>query len=307
MFKRQPEIRVVYPDASAAAMLLTEAMIKRSSGKRIVETESTEKEYTGEQLFAGALACKTDTYVELTLRLNPDAMDYALTTLIAKNLTDDERLAIRRATDSMELDTLLSPAQAAEAPGQALDGGSSTDVPSAEQESATQGGEQNDTAEDGFSYKTYALFGLILATIELLKPTKRESPANTLLHYLYLAKQHLEKNKNEIEAYFLDALHIGWTRAYTLPQNIETAGGLVDNVTEKLYDKDRINPDADPTWDDVEKEAQSMGQHKTDVADTTDEAESDIEPGLLNDIDEDKSSTAKVGSAPLADEEEGEE
>lgn len=134
MSKRQPEIRIVYPDASAAAMLLTEAMIKRSTGKRVVETNSAEKEYTGEQLFGGMLDCSTDTSVELTLRLNPDAMDYALAMLIAKNLTEEERRAIRTETDSMEVVNLLSPAQAAEAPGQALDGSSSPDVPSAERE-----------------------------------------------------------------------------------------------------------------------------------------------------------------------------
>lgn len=136
MSRRQPEIRIVYPSASAAALLLTEAMIKRSSGKRTVETESEEKEYNGEALFGGVLACKTSTGVELTLRLNPDAMDYALTTLIARNLTEDEKQAVRAATDSMEIDSLLSPAQAAEAAGQALDGSSSPDVPSAEREAA---------------------------------------------------------------------------------------------------------------------------------------------------------------------------
>lgn len=107
--RNNPEIKIVYPDASPAAMLLTEAMIKRSSGKRVVETNSEEKEYTGRELFAGALACKTDTSLELTLRLNPDAMDFALTTLIAKNLTKEERRAIRMETTSMEVVDLLSP------------------------------------------------------------------------------------------------------------------------------------------------------------------------------------------------------
>ena len=116
MSKRQPEIKITYPEASEAAMLLTEAMIKRSSGKRIVETTSEEKEYNGQELFAGALACKTDTSVELTLRLNPDAMDYALTTLIAKNLTEQEKQAIRMETSSMEVVDLLSP-RAGEAAG----------------------------------------------------------------------------------------------------------------------------------------------------------------------------------------------
>lgn len=113
MSRKQPEIKVIYPDASPAAMLLTDAMIRRSTGKRVVETNSEEKEYTGEMLFGGVLSTKTDTSVELTLRLNPDVMDYALTTLIAKNLTEEEKRAIRMETDSMEIVDLLSPAQAA--------------------------------------------------------------------------------------------------------------------------------------------------------------------------------------------------
>lgn len=144
MSRKQPEIKVIYPDASAAAMLLTDAMIRRSTGKRVVETNSEEKEYTGEQLFGGVLSTKTDTSVELTLRLNPDAMDYALTMLVAKNLTEEEKRAIRMETDSMEIVDLLSPrAQAAQAPGQALDGRCSPDVPSAERGAATQSGEQD--------------------------------------------------------------------------------------------------------------------------------------------------------------------
>ena len=149
MKKCNPEIRIVYPEASAAALLLTEAMIRRSSGKRTVETESEEKEHNGEALFGNALACRTSTGVELTLRLNPDTMDYALTTLIAKNLTEEEKRAVRAATDSMEIDMLLSPAQATEAAGHALDGSSSPDVPSAEREAATQSGEQERQIEPG--------------------------------------------------------------------------------------------------------------------------------------------------------------
>lgn len=149
MRKYNPEIRIVYQEASEAALLLTEAMIRRSSGKRTVETEIEEKEYNGEALFGNALACRTSTGVDLTLRLNPDAMDYALTTLIAKNLTEEEKHAIRMETDSMEIVDLLSPAQAAEAPGQALDGSSSADVPSAEREAETQSGEQEEKIEVG--------------------------------------------------------------------------------------------------------------------------------------------------------------
>lgn len=148
MSKRQPEIKITYPEASEAAMLLTEAMIKRSSGKRIVETTSEEKEYNGQELFAGALACKTDTSVELTLRLNPDAMDYALTTLIAKNLTEQEKQAIRMETSSMEVVDLLSP-RAGEAAGAST---CTEEVASAERAAdgdATQSGKQEKQIEIG--------------------------------------------------------------------------------------------------------------------------------------------------------------
>lgn len=147
MSRKQPEIKVIYPDASAAAMLLTEAMIKRSTGKRVVETNSEEKEYNGQELFAGALACKTDTSVELTLRLNPDAMDYALTTLIAKNLNEEEKRAIRMETNSMEIEDLLSPDA-----GEAAGGACTAEVGSASRasdEAATQSGGQEDKIEIG--------------------------------------------------------------------------------------------------------------------------------------------------------------
>lgn len=148
MSRKQPEIKVIYPDASAAAMLLTDAMIRRSTGKRVVETNSEEKEYTGEQLFGGVLSTKTDTSVELTLRLNPDAMDYALTMLVAKNLTEEEKRAIRMETDSMEIVELLS-AHAAGAAG----AGTCTDTVGSAERAAdgapTQRGEQEKQIEIG--------------------------------------------------------------------------------------------------------------------------------------------------------------
>ena len=140
---KKPYIKIVYPDASDVAMLLTEAMVRRASGRRVVETESAEREHAGQDLFAGTLCCVTETSVELTLNLAPEAMDFALATLIAKNLTQSERDQAMAASDSLELDALFAPrAQAAQAPGQALDGDSSADVPPAERESETQSGNQ---------------------------------------------------------------------------------------------------------------------------------------------------------------------
>lgn len=295
---RKPTIKISYPDASDVAMKLTEAMVRRAPGRRVVETTSEDSASpAGGELFADFDAC-ISTSVDLTLTLNSASMDYALETLIRPNLTADERKRILG--EDASGDDLLSPAQAAEAPGQALDGSSSPDVPSAEQEAATQSGEQE---ERNYSYKTYALFGLILATIELLKKTKRDSPANTLLHYLAIAKEHLEKNSKDAEADFLHALHIGWSYAYISPQKKENASGLVDQVTKRLYNEDKIKPAADPSWDDVEAEARQMqapapkqsaaplaDEDKADQTDETDEAEpeqdGEIDPGLLDDVED---------------------
>lgn len=107
---RKPYIKIVYPDASGVAMMLTEAMIRRTSGKRVVETTSTDKcEDDAGTLFSGVDACRTETSVELTLNLIPAAMDYALTQLIAKNLTKDERESILKSADGVELLSILAP------------------------------------------------------------------------------------------------------------------------------------------------------------------------------------------------------
>lgn len=145
---KKPYIKIVYPDASPIAMLLTEAMVHRASGRRVVETESAEREHAGQDLFAGTLCCVTETSVELTLNLAPEAMDFALATLIARNLTQPERDQAIAASDSLELDALFSPC-AGEAAEQTLHVGSSPDVPSAEREDATQSGQQEEKIEIG--------------------------------------------------------------------------------------------------------------------------------------------------------------
>lgn len=107
---KKPYIKIVYPDASSVAMLLTEAMIRRTSGKRVVETTSTDKcEDESGTLFSGVDACKTETSVELTLNLIPAAMDYALTQLIAQNLTKEERENILKNADAVDLLAILGP------------------------------------------------------------------------------------------------------------------------------------------------------------------------------------------------------
>lgn len=302
---RKPTIKISYPDASDVAMKLTEAMVRRAPGRRVVETTSEDSASpAGGELFADFDACSTSTSVDLTLTLNSASMDYALETLIRPNLTADERkrilgedseqteLALTQGEQEKKIEIGKIPdrdlrtilADLIQKYKNALVDDPERLIEDTIKEIDHKAGviDLDETEDAGFSYKTYALFGLILATIELLKKTKRDSPVNSLILYLELAKEHLEKNKNEIESYFLDALHIGWSRAYISPQKKENASGLVEQITERLYNEDKIKPAADPSWDDVEAEARKIGQHKTDETNETD----DIEPGLLNDLDD---------------------
>ena len=58
---------------------------------------------------------------------------------------------------------------------------------------------------------------------------------------------------------------------------------MVSDLTKFLYKHDPVRSTGDnPSWDDVEAEARKIGQHKTDETNKTD----DIEPGLLNDLDD---------------------
>ena len=131
---KKPTLTIKYPEASEKALKLTEAMVKRSPGKRVVETESEDPIFPdGGDLFSSFIRCKTSTGVDLTLTLNPASMDYALETLIRPNLNAEERKRILGESedeDQAELG-LGDGAQAAQAAGQALHAGSSADVPSA--------------------------------------------------------------------------------------------------------------------------------------------------------------------------------
>ena len=393
MSRKQPEIKVIYPDASTTAMLLTEAMIKRSSGKRVVETNSEEREYTGQELFSRTLACKTDTSVELTLRLNPDAMDYALTTLIAKNLTEEERRAIRMETDSMELLDLLSP-HAGEAAGASTctDEGkpSTAEVRSAPlADEAIEVGrfteralrdilnEMIDTMEKG--HGTFdAVNHAIWAIKELAKASRREvvakegkpieedpglvdqlavlicgaqrvtqkctTPlklfATDVDHYIkesfdddeaeyVITARELARVLSDVQGNFAEDPKLTLEKALKIRAKARVAFEKLKNDLGTLNKKE-------PSWDDVEAAARQIGKKKCSncghmllsgkcdklnlpmhpdnkcgswiETDKTDEdaADQEIEPGLLRDLDEDKSSTAEVRSAPLADKE-GEE
>lgn len=260
--RNNPEIKIVYPDASPAAMLLTEAMIKRSSGKRVVETNSEEKEYTGQELFAGALACKTDTSVELTLRLNPDAMDYALTTLIAKNLTEDERRAVRAATDSMEVEDLLSPYA-----GEAAGASTCTE----EVRSASRA----DKAETCLWMA--AALGVLLS-LTSNSPAGKKSTWRQMA-YIYLSEPEPTipagaiVSREEIDLAFNVAEKISKDINPTSPYIVnpeELLTRVLEEIKPEPQDKTKID---NLSWEDVEKEARQIGQHKTDKTDKTNTAE----------------------------------
>ena len=104
---RKPTIKLSYPDASTLAMQLTDAMIRRAPGKRILETTSEDKAGDGEgSLLDGLNSVRTSTGVEMTLTLEPNSMDYALEQLIRPNLTEEEKKAIFGETENeLKLET----------------------------------------------------------------------------------------------------------------------------------------------------------------------------------------------------------
>lgn len=145
---RKPTIIIRYSEASSKALQLTEAMVKRAPGKRVVETESEDPIFPdGDELFSSFIRCKTQTGVELTLTLNSSSMDYALETLIRPNLTADERKEILGEDVEPEQAELPIPAQAAEAgAGTCTEEVGTLREPT---ESATQSGEQEEKIEIG--------------------------------------------------------------------------------------------------------------------------------------------------------------
>ncbi len=339
MSRKQPEIKIIYPDASEAAMLLTEAMIKRSSGKRIVETTSEEKEYNGQELFGGALACKTDTSVELTLKLNPDVTDYALATLIARNLTEDEKRAIRMATTSMEVVDLLSTdhgTQAAAGASTCTDEVGTLREPTKD---ATQSGEAEakieigkipdrdlrniltdmivsmdegtetadaiDTAVNEINYRAGVIEEenpvLIQKDTTLLdmlsvlicgamrvnnrRSTELKTYASNVAHYLNAGLPD-EQNVFVVPARDLADALFSVQHDFAKDANRTLDAELLIRKNKRI-DEDRIKPSAEPSWDDIEAEAQALGKDKTNKTDKAKaEQNGEIEPGLLNDIED---------------------
>ena len=59
---------------------------------------------------------------------------------------------------------------------------------------------------------------------------------------------------------------------------------MAEALENELYDEDHEAKKSDPSWDDVEKAAQTIGQKSEPAGE--DDQDSDIEPGLLNDIED---------------------
>ena len=324
-------------------------MVKRAPGKRVVETESEDPIFPdGGELFSSFIRCKTQTGVELTLTLNSSSMDYALETLIRPNLTADERKEILGEDVEPEQAELPIPAQAAAAPGQALDGSSSPDVPSAEQVVATQSSEQEEKIEigkiseralrdilnemidtmekghgtfDAVNHAVYEIKELAKASRRKLDPNGEkpieEDPGlvDQLAVLICGAQRVTQKCTTPLKLYATDIDHYIKESFDDEAEYVVTArelarvlsdvqGNFAEDpkltlekalkirakarVTFEALKKDLDAPDKkELSWEDVEKEARKIGQHKTDKTDKTDKNAEDqeIDPGLLNDIE----------------------
>ena len=247
---KKPYIKIVYPDASPVAMLLTEAMVRRASGKRVVATESTERESTGQDLFAGTLCCVTETSVELTLNLAPEAMDFALATLIAKNLTQAERDKAMEASDSLELDALFTPR--------------TEDVANADTRIEEEQKKQIKLADPQITQK-------MAAALYAAGCSKKSKLLDPFVRGL-LADIEIKDNEDE---YYISLSALIATKKKMEEWKLNDPFALYDQFQGSI-----------PSWDDVEKAAQTIGQ-KSEPAGEVDQ-DSDIDPGLLNDLDEDK-------------------
>ena len=254
---KKPTITIRYPEASEKALKLTEAMVKRSPGKRTVETESEDPIFPdGGDLFSSFIRCKTSTGVDLTLTLNPASMDFALETLIRPNLNADERKQILGESEDEEQAEL------------GLENGTLA---------ATQSGKQETNME------AEAAIAALLAYITVRVRDKKYRDIIEYIEDMLMKWQHGEN-------FLLDfsAIAIQYDRGLEISEQ----GGAPsdpDNLLERLLrkpDAEEENEEDDPSWDDVEKAAQTIGQKSEPASEPAGEADSDIEPGLLNDIED---------------------
>lgn len=298
---RKPTIKLSYPDTSTLAMQLTDAMIRRAPGKRVLETTSEDKAGDGEgSLLDGLNSVRTSTGVEMTLTLEPNSMDYALEQLIRPNLTEEEKKSIFGETENelkletpdqekqieigkiRDRDLQIILADLIQKYKNALVDDPERLIEDTIKEIDHKAGvidlDETYNEERDYSYKTYALIGLILTKIEMLKATKNPSPQNTLVLLGLDLKDHLKRFEHDAEGAFLDAYQIAYPRRNVYPTTPTEAEVMVSDLTKFLYSHDPIrSSEQDLSWDDVETEARKIGQ---------DDQRGEIDSGLLNDLDD---------------------
>ena len=313
---RKPTIKISYPDASDVAMKLTEAMVRRAPGRRVVETTSEDSASpAGGELFADFDACSTSTSVDLTLTLNSASMDYALETLIRPNLTADERKRILG--DSASGDDLLpgsAPAEEQTAPDQEkqieigkipdrelrtilADLSQNVQTCAANEEAIHiqdaidamnyQAGVVGDTDQDYIEANELTdMLAVLISFSQFAQSKKKMEQLSTFADRVCGHIQRMEK-EDAFDRFcipvvcLLDSIKeadLRFRASRTLAPydeflNLKQKGGYVDDIEY---------PKNGPSWKDVEREAQALGKDKTDKTDKTD----DIEPGLLNDLDD---------------------
>ena len=278
---RKPTIKISYPEASSKALQLTEAMVKRAPGERVVRTESEDPVFPdGGELFSNFIRCKTQTGVDLTLTLNPSSMDYALETLIRPNLTTDERKQILG--EEPETQDLIPLAQAAEAAGTGTCTNAVGSASRAADESATQNVEQ----------ETCLWMAAVLGVLLCLTSNSPKGKKSTWrqMAYIYLSEPEPTfpagaiVSREEIELAFEVAEEISHEMNPTSPYFVNSEE-LLARVLEKINPKnDQQTKTDNPSREDVEAD------NTTDTTDTTNEAEAEqdgeFDSGLLNDIED---------------------
>lgn len=326
---RKPQIKLSYPDASELAMMLTDAMIRRAPGKRVVETTSEDKSNTDEggSLLDGLDSVRTSTGVEMTLTLDPNSMDYALQQLIRPNLTEEERKRIFH-EDSTSGNDIFSP-HAGEAAGASACTDAVDSACRAADGQQTQSGEQEKKIEIG-KMEAVDLRRIITdlqddmvnhrgdhieiahrafdAICEAAHMTKHDFAVNTgedeeesntwltamlatLIHLANNSKASKKNHARDIAFDYLNREEIGipdsaWTTCAAIDKALEEAykiAGAINKADRGQVDADdlfeRLLHEMDPDEYPMEESVQ------LDKADETNKTD-DIEPGLLNDLDD---------------------
>lgn len=320
---RKPTIKISYPEASEKALQLTEAMVKRAPGKRIVETESEDPIFPdGGELFSGFIRCKTQTGVELTLTLNSSSMDYALETLIRPNLTADERkrilgedpeqtelaltpgeqkkkieigkmeaVELRRIISDLQDDMNHHRGDQIEIAHRAFDAICEAAHMTAHDFAIEMDDKSEETEEDIILVDRLAVLICGAQRVTSKNTTPVKLFASDLIHYI-------QESFDDAAEYVVTVREL--TRALS-----DVQSDFKENPKRWLEEELKILAEArlkkDPSWDDVEREARQMQAPCTkavrgsargtasgddEAATPSEAADEDIEPGLLNDLDD---------------------